>query len=233
MGVQFGYTSPSFFLPPEQVVSWLKADAGITLSGSYVTKWDDQSGNDNYVYNVSTSYAPVYEPAYSGSYPSVVFDGIDDRLDFRTLLFSGQSDAVVFAVCKPNFTINTQAGLIGTSNYRYIQYQANGFRFQVGTGGVILELSKSIPTNTLHVATFIVVDRTSSFYLNNTNVTAQQGNNGTIGQLKWIGTGAVGTSPQFPFTGPISELIIVTGSLSPEVISNVNQSLIDKYISLL
>ena len=232
MGVEFGYKSPSFFLPPEQVVSWLKADAGITLSGSYVTKWDDQSGNDNYVYNVSASYAPVYEPAYSGSYPSVVFDGIDDRLDFRTLLFSGQSDAVIFAVCKP-ITNGVQAGLIGTSAYRYLQYQVNRFLFQVGTGGASLRLSKLIPIDTLHVATFIVVDRTSSFYLNDTNVTEQQGNNGAVGQLKWIGTGAVGSVPQSPFTGPVSELIIVTGSLSPEVISNVNQSLISKYSFLL
>jgi hypothetical protein len=228
MSIQIGYKSPSFYLPPDQVVSWLKADAGITLSGSYVTKWDDQSGNDNYVYNISASYAPLYVPAYSGSYPAVLFDGVDDRLDFRTLLIGGTADTVVFAVCRPLFT-GVNLGLIGSTSYRYFQYISNRVSIQGGSSGTNAILTKTIPTDTFHVAALAMTNRTGSFYLNNVDVTLQQLLLGNVGQIKYIGAGAVIGMPQSPFYGPVSELIIVSGTLPPDVISNVNQSLIDKY----
>lgn len=42
---------------------WLRSDLGITLNGSNVSAWDDQSGNGNHV----TQATPANQPAYNAS----------------------------------------------------------------------------------------------------------------------------------------------------------------------
>ena len=53
---------------------WLKADAGVTLSGSDVTAWADQSGNGN---NASSSPGtrPTFVSPFLNGKPAIEFDG--------------------------------------------------------------------------------------------------------------------------------------------------------------
>jgi hypothetical protein len=52
---------------------WLKADAGVTLSGSNVTAWADQSGNgNNFTANAGSA---IKANNIIGSNPSILFDG--------------------------------------------------------------------------------------------------------------------------------------------------------------
>jgi hypothetical protein len=52
---------------------WLKADAGVTLSGSNVTAWADQSGNGNNA--ISPTIPPTFVSSSINSKPSISFNG--------------------------------------------------------------------------------------------------------------------------------------------------------------
>lgn len=52
---------------------WIHADAGITLSGSDVTAWEDQSGNDRHCTFIGT---PTFgATSWNGAKPAVILDG--------------------------------------------------------------------------------------------------------------------------------------------------------------
>jgi len=54
---------------------WLKSDAGVTLSGSNVTAWADQSGNGNDVNDVANM--PMLVNNFINGYPAIYFRGTD------------------------------------------------------------------------------------------------------------------------------------------------------------
>ena len=53
---------------------WLKADAGVTLSGANVTVWADQSGNGNNA-SANSGQEPTFISSFSNSKPAIEFDG--------------------------------------------------------------------------------------------------------------------------------------------------------------
>jgi hypothetical protein len=53
---------------------WLKADAGVTLSGSNVTAWTDQSGNGNNAI-ANTFEEPTFISSFLNGNPTIEFDG--------------------------------------------------------------------------------------------------------------------------------------------------------------
>jgi hypothetical protein len=61
---------------------WLKADAGVVLNGSKVTRWLDQSGNGNTAFESDTSRQPVLANNELHGKPVLRFDGVNDRLGF-------------------------------------------------------------------------------------------------------------------------------------------------------
>jgi len=61
-------------IPSDGLSLWLKADAGVTLSGSYVTAWADQSGNANNATPVDVS--PTYNSSDLNSKPTISLSSI-------------------------------------------------------------------------------------------------------------------------------------------------------------
>lgn len=53
---------------------WLKADAGVTLSGANVTAWADQSGNGNNA-SANSGEEPTFISSFSNSKPAIEFNG--------------------------------------------------------------------------------------------------------------------------------------------------------------
>jgi hypothetical protein len=60
---------------PSGSVLWLKADAGVTTSGSNVTAWADQSGNGNNVSQATAANQPTLETNFFGTNPGILFNG--------------------------------------------------------------------------------------------------------------------------------------------------------------
>lgn len=61
-------------------VLWLDANRGVTLSGSSVTNWADQSGNARNAVPSSTASRPTFVSASANGYPTFDFDGTNDEL---------------------------------------------------------------------------------------------------------------------------------------------------------
>jgi hypothetical protein len=82
---------------------WLKGDAGVQTSGSSVTNWLDQSGNNN---NASHSLGvfPTMDPTYVANgfngQPVVRFDGINDSLKNNSLNLNGYTQVTGFIVTR-------------------------------------------------------------------------------------------------------------------------------------
>jgi hypothetical protein len=78
---------------------WLKADAGITLSGSDVTAWADQSGNGN---NASSEEGtrPTFVSNTLNSKPVLRFDGAGQKMALTSSI--GGTEYSIFIVCKNN-----------------------------------------------------------------------------------------------------------------------------------
>jgi hypothetical protein len=59
---------------------WLKADAGVTLSGSNVTAWADQSGSGNNATVENSGEEPTFVSSFSNSKPAIQFNGTTQLL---------------------------------------------------------------------------------------------------------------------------------------------------------
>jgi hypothetical protein len=74
-----GCTSPPP-IPTSGLQLWLKADAGVTLTGSTVSKWVDQSGNGNNAIELDGDRQPLLVRDGLNGKPTMRFDGFDDKL---------------------------------------------------------------------------------------------------------------------------------------------------------
>lgn len=59
---------------------WLDASVGITLNGSDVSAWADQSGNGNDATQGTASAQPAFNSTGLNGFPTVEFDGVDEFL---------------------------------------------------------------------------------------------------------------------------------------------------------
>ena len=72
---------------------WLKADAGVTLDGSNVTAWADQSGNGK---NATAIEYPTYSASAINSKPALVF--ANNAYLTTSNIFNGSNPRTMFAV---------------------------------------------------------------------------------------------------------------------------------------
>ena len=94
---------------------WLKADAGVTLAGSNVTAWEDQSGNGfNANGNVTDGVNPTFVSNVKNGKPILRFGNNNDATVLRTnpTTFGNNGEFTIFTVHQYNQTGNTWAELI-------------------------------------------------------------------------------------------------------------------------
>lgn len=90
---------------------WLKADAGVTLSGSNVTAWADQSGNGNNAVGADT--LPTLQSNAINGYPAIRFNNIDDPSRFTVSNNFNLKNSSVFVVVKQLNLNNAFARILG------------------------------------------------------------------------------------------------------------------------
>jgi len=126
---------------------WLKADAGVTLSGSNVTAWADQSGNGN---NCSSPNSVLF---YSSPFPYIYFGGPDTESeitlhpdvfnDFSALslfavwsIVDGDNNGVIGTNTYSNFEITTQYNESTDSNDSAVRMRNNNYDSSINIGGL-------------------------------------------------------------------------------------------------
>lgn len=68
------------------LIAWWRPGVGVTLNGSKVATWADQSGNGHDLSNGTDAARPTYNATGGpNSKPSMLFDGSDDRLNNTTI----------------------------------------------------------------------------------------------------------------------------------------------------
>lgn len=104
-----------------KLVQWLRADMGVTLDGSGVESWDDQSGDDRLFLQLDAAKQPTFGATYIGGRPAIVFDGSDDILDgdpFTDLAGNGSAELfiVMQLVADPPVTGSGGSWQLGSPN---------------------------------------------------------------------------------------------------------------------
>jgi len=103
---------------------WLKADAGVTLSGSNVTAWADQSGNGfNANGNVADGVNPTFVSNIKNGKPILRFGNNNDATVLRTAptTFGNGGEFTIFTVHQYNDTDNNWAELISKGDLSTVE----------------------------------------------------------------------------------------------------------------
>jgi hypothetical protein len=94
-------------IPTANLALWLKADSGVTLSGSDVSTWADQSGNGKDA-TASGTARPTYQSSGINGMPAISFNGTTNRMTGSQVLTT--APATVFAVVQ--FSVTQEIGSI-------------------------------------------------------------------------------------------------------------------------
>lgn len=254
--------TPSFFLgaitgaptiPTNNLALWLKADVGVTLSGSDVLVWQDQSTTG---YDVNQNTNPSYRPTYSSSNPSLNNQSTIEITGFGQNLTGSQfgvpsghplwaPDMTIFVMGQIRSPWSTYATLVSvTSNGSWSDGWAIGSR---DTGGNLdfwfnswnnRIYKPNVITGLVTSRKILAVGRANStanqllYRLNGVQIgTTTYGSQSTNGTSYLTVSGA----PSFIYTADqssIAEIIVYNRSLSDSEITIVENYLTGKYGSV-
>jgi len=225
---------------------WLKADAGVSLSGSNVTAWADQSGNGNNG-TAKTGNATKVSNVINGK-PVLRFDGTANLITNNFFANNYNTPITIIGVAKASAstvrgeqpTARYIAGATNNGGYETaLSFGVNkppNFACNIGisyVGGTDIE-SNPIGENAIAVSTEINNGSQISFFVNGSSI-------GSINASNWSGgnnsTGAfaIGSSitldeiDNFFFVGDIAEIIIYNRAITTTERQQVEGYLANKY----
>ncbi|MBN1408836.1 MAG: T9SS type A sorting domain-containing protein [Calditrichaceae bacterium] len=130
---------------------WLKADAGINgvgadTDGDPVNTWTDQGSMTNNA-SAANLAPPTYYDSTLNNYPVVVFDGVNDGMDFGgDYVYATGTGMDWFAVLQPNTEVDktrqmiVDFGLYSTAGYGFMYgSEAYGFHTPEDAGGEVTQ----------------------------------------------------------------------------------------------
>ncbi|MEK7675014.1 MAG: Ig-like domain-containing protein [Verrucomicrobiota bacterium] len=222
---------------------WLKADAGVTLNGSTVSGWADQSGQGRNAAQSTSGSQPTLVPAVLSGKPVVQFDGVNDFLTF-SFPVNGLAGMTIFLVA--NNTADRTGGSThageaavfwnesvswGTVYLSPYQSQVN-FRFgttQVGNRSIYTRPAPIGPAFTLSTA--VKNETTDSLYVNGEQIVSQGDKLPAIAGCQDIGNLGRGYNDNTYFPGAIAEVLVYARALSDTERESVEHYLNAKYLA--
>lgn len=243
LGVAFRAVGPSTYATP---VSWLKADAGLSLAdGDPVSSWANQ-GSSGVAATSSGSARPTYRTNQQNSLPGLVFDGTDDFLTISALNLSGTKQVTVMS-CFGNVPgtgamkiheatantdsgnttgfyiersnqLNMQAGMVGNVGSAR-NTTANPYAITRQAGTFAGAFDKRLPTN--QTTSYSNMNLTGSFSPNNVN-TNTFGNDTHYLGMRFSGSAS-------KFTGTLFEDLVYDVALEQAEIFDIAHAFRLKY----
>ena len=213
------------------VKMWLRGDKGISLSGSNVTGWADQSGNGNNVSQAAGINQPTYGATMNGV-PVVSFGaGLFMSLASKITMPSGVTFIAVYRTLDTTSTggsaTSPASTLIGDSTSgTYSEFGVDGgktdFQYyssgQTGLAGLI-----NVADGNAHMS--IATYSSSSSAINLFTDTVAIADASATGQYTTMFEGfdsvGCGYLSQHQFNGDIAEIIVCTGVLGPTDLANL------------
>ena len=204
---------------------WLKYDTGITLNGSSVSNWADQSGNSNDAAQATSGRQPNYG---SGD---IRFDGIDDRFDLTAQI--GLSAFSTFMVINPDAIASM--GVFGSASHQCLRVHQGADADRVTVKGVAGDSDQQNLTQDLPLGNFLLSvtrDGGSStdnvrVFINTTDVT-DVARDSMIPAPLTVNTVGSCTGAFLPFDGTINELAIYDTLLTGDEIRDVQNNIMSR-----
>ena len=208
-------------IPTANLALWLKADSGVTLSGSDVTTWADQSGNGKDA-TASGTARPTYQSGGINGMPAISFNGTTNRMTGSQVLTT--HPATVFAVVQ--FSVGQEIGSIfqqsGFALYRGFN-SGSSLEFRI-FNGVNLTSSNTIPNGTA-VLLEGIANGASSFLFSN----GVQRASGDAGTSAISGSYELASNSGSPRTMVIAEILVYSTNLGTGDRQLVENYLNEKY----
>lgn len=207
---------------------WLKADAGVTVSGGGVSDWEDQSINDYTVNQLTTSARPGFTASSSlfNCNPSVDFDLVDDGMATTVLMYNRP---YTFFIVYNSTSTSTAArrAIQGDNNWLIGPYQ-NNVSFHPGPFVEVGQIPSNIIPSISTASSSAGTTNNAFFYYNGENRTPAgvSSDPGTPGRVY---LGAAGAYPSNRFGGSMAEVIAYTRQVSPTERNKIESYLAIKY----
>jgi hypothetical protein len=227
----------------QQPALWLKADAGVTTSGTNVTQWADQSGNGNNVTQATATNQPQLQADVFNGQPAIYFDGGSNFLNNTTQNpVTAGAARTVFVVLKSICTSdgNTPIAFRRTAPNHVLQsFPSTNFIYTDGSNSSNNSTVLATLFDTLKVKPTVL-----TYFSGGTGTKIQFKQNGVTQAVSQPGsvsteTGAVGFTigrrEDNPFSnfgqteGWIAEIIVYNSQLNTTDIAAVENYLANKY----
>jgi hypothetical protein len=253
----FGCSAGHVPIPSARLQLWLKADAGVTLKDSTVSRWADQSGNGNDALQQDVPRRPLLVKNGLNGKPVIRFDGFDDRLGLTgstrmsqiSLFIVLKVDSGAVGVIHPPVSLGDFDadghvwGLVMQS--KITGYSPDKMRIFAGSNSAVdAFLPGCCTTGQWHIFSVVTHDLMWNTTLRANGVGARMSHSGTnmfisvpLGNGSGTGHGGIGGADEVRLPiGPravakceIAEIILYTTSLSESARRSVEQYLGMKY----
>jgi hypothetical protein len=224
----------------QQPALWLKADAGVTASGTNVTQWADQSGNGNNVTAPAVNNQPQIQADVFNGQSAIKFDGVDDWFNNTVAnVVSAGAARTIFVVAKSDcgitrFSPITFRRTTNLATYQMSRFVSTNFIYSDGANtssnastdfSLLDSLSKKQSILTYHHS----ANGKLNFRFNKTDYAVTQ--TGTVSTETGTTGFTIGVRPDVgqATSGYIAEIIVYNSQLNATDIAAVENYLATKY----
>lgn len=211
------------------LAAWYKADAGVTVSGSSVTGWADQSGGSHNLTVGAGLTSPNYSSQLFNGEPGITFFKNTNNLQVPSVTLISGTAAAFFMVFRPWYWLQTNPRMLGYyAPPTYLDYNdPTGFAFEPNrTNGLFgIEHNSTSPLDVINpgpgtcVRAGLVFDGTNfSIYVNN-NLVGQVALSFTFGASKTLSIGKGGDNGAI---FDIFELAVINASPTTTQLANLD-----------
>ncbi len=233
------YLYAKYFVPTSGLGLWLKAEAGVTLNGSGVSQWADQSGQGHNATQPTAAAQPTLVSGAINGRPAVSFNGSTD-MQFP-LPVNGLSGMTMFLVNANGASFTGGAANVynapifwdATANWGtvYLSPFEDSVKWEFGTGQANNMPSYTRPATigTAFTLTDVVKNGTTErLFVRGALVATQTGKLAAVAYTQSTGNLGVGYLNTH-WNGKIAEVLVYTVALSDTQRRQVEQYLKSKY----
>jgi hypothetical protein len=197
------------------LVAWYRSDLGITLNGSTVSAWADQSGNGHHLTQGTGAQQPTYQASDAGwnGRPSLL--STINTSSLGTGIFSQAQPVTIYFVSNMSTASANQTPINGTGSY-LIQWTGSAWLIHSNTS-----LTSPASSNTTGIMAFVFNSTSSAVYRNSSASPIVTGDAGAIGQNAALFALADNSSGLLAMGGTVVELAYYSGAHSSSQISKV------------
>jgi hypothetical protein len=223
-------------IPTDGLSLWLKSDSGVTLDGSDVTAWEDQSGNGNSANATASDPKPIFSSSSINSKPAVLFRDSSWML-IPSNSIGSDANITIFCALRNNVLQTETKFLLKKGDSEFYENEVWGLAFVEGFGFLKTNEESwdfsvyTIPAS-LSILTAISNSGQSSIFRNGTLVGNPPQTTGVEfpnSSSQPIGIGASNNGTYGGIDADIAEIIIYNRALITEERQQVEAYLNTKY----